>query len=57
MYVHLYLQIQRDLSTEEKADAKRALEISFQGGEKGGYKGRVQKLGDTIRPPHKGLGK
>lgn len=45
IYVNLYLQIQRDLSTEGKADTNQRLEISFQGGEKGGYEGMVQKIG------------
>lgn len=45
MYVHLHLQIQRDLPTQGKADANWGLEISIQGGGKRGYKGTVQKLG------------
>lgn len=57
MYVHLYLQIQRDLPTEGKADANWGLEISFQGGGKRGYEGTVQKLGYIIHSLHKWLGK
>lgn len=43
IYVPLYLEIQRHLPTEGKADANWGLEISFQGGRKGGYEGTVQK--------------
>lgn len=43
IYVHLYLEIRRDLRTEGKADANWGLEISFQGSRKGGYEGMVQK--------------
>lgn len=57
IYVHLYLQIQRDLVTEGKADANWGLEISFQGGGKRGHEGIVQKLGYIIHSLHKWLEK